>query len=113
YGMDNEEVPYIAVPNVNHIVMVIVLVAAGRPRYDMEQLVAALVSAYLELDSVALSKCLLTLHSVIEQAMLNRGGNEYKVPHLGKDKWLCIGDLPLSLPCSSEIANAAFDEVIV
>ncbi|ETM44738.1 hypothetical protein L914_10054 [Phytophthora nicotianae] len=84
--------------------------------YDVEQFVAAVVSAYSERDSVKLNKCFLTLHSVLEQAMLNRGGNEYQIPHLRKDKWLRLGDLPLLQPCSSEavdIGNVAIDGVIV
>ncbi|ETI34286.1 hypothetical protein F443_19154 [Phytophthora nicotianae P1569] len=84
--------------------------------YNVEQLVDAVESGFVELKSVTLSKSFLTLQSVLEQAMLDRGGNTYKIPHLGKDKWVRLGDLLLSLPCSSEtvkIGKAALDDVVV
>ncbi|ETI49113.1 hypothetical protein L917_06641 [Phytophthora nicotianae] len=46
----------------------------------------------------------------------DRGGNTNKIPHLGKNKWVRLGDLPLPLPCSSEavkIGKAALDDVVV
>ncbi|ETN17466.1 hypothetical protein PPTG_05263 [Phytophthora nicotianae INRA-310] len=84
--------------------------------YNVEQLVDAVESGFVELKSVTLSKSFITLQSVLEQAMLDRGGNTYKIPHLGKDKWARLGDLLLSLPCSSEavkIGKAALDDVVV
>lgn len=82
----------------------------------MEQLVDAVESAFVELEYVTLSKSFLTLQSVLKQAMLGRGGNTNKIPHLGKDKWARAGYLPLSLPCSSEavkFGKAALDDVVV
>ncbi|ETN18543.1 hypothetical protein PPTG_04121 [Phytophthora nicotianae INRA-310] len=84
--------------------------------YGVEQLVATVMSACSELQSVTLSKCFLTLRSVLEQAMLNQGGKRVQDPASEQGQVAPLGDLPLLLPCSSEtveIANAALDEVIV
>ncbi|KAG3076049.1 hypothetical protein PI125_g21608 [Phytophthora idaei] len=54
--------------------------------------------------------------SVMEQAMLNKGGNEYKIPHIGKNKLLRSGELPDTLACSVKavnVAKSAFEEVVV
>ncbi|KAG3113757.1 hypothetical protein PI124_g2737 [Phytophthora idaei] len=79
-------------------------------------LVEAVKDAFNELDHVTLSKCFLTLQSVMEQAMLNKGGGEYKIPHIGKYKLLRSGELPDTLARSAKAINAdksALEEVVV
>ncbi|KAG6945312.1 hypothetical protein JG688_00016613 [Phytophthora aleatoria] len=80
--------------------------------YNVEQLVAA----FTDLESMTLSKCFLPLPSVLKQAILVRGGNAYKIPHLDKYKWVRVGDLPLLLPYSDEAvetATAVLGDVVV
>ncbi|KAF4032017.1 hypothetical protein GN244_ATG16065 [Phytophthora infestans] len=72
--------------------------------------------AFIELDQVTLRKCFQSLQSVMEQAVLNKGGNEYKIPHLGTDTLQRSKELPETLVCSVEaviVAKAAREEVVI
>jgi hypothetical protein len=52
---------------------------------SIEELIGAVESAFLELNFDTLSKTFITLQNVMEKALEMKGGNNYKLPHLGKD----------------------------
>lgn len=75
--------------------------------FNINELIDAVQTAYKELEPVTIDKCFLTLQSVMEATMLDRGGNNFKVPHLKKDSLIRAGILPRSLICSSLAVNTA------
>jgi hypothetical protein len=72
-----------------------------------ESLVRAVVDAFDKLDYKKLNNVFLTLQSVLELAMLDCGGNNYRLPHIGKAKLERAGMLPVSLPCSDKAVSTA------
>lgn len=75
--------------------------------FNINELIGAVQTAYKELEPATIDKCFLTLQSVMEAAMLDRGGNNFKIPHLKKDSLLRAGKLPRSLVCSTQAVDTA------
>lgn len=49
------------------------------------------------------------MHSVMEQILISMGGNNYKMPHKGKDK---MDSLPVTLPCCPVACQVALDALM-
>jgi hypothetical protein len=52
----------------------------------IDELIAAVETAFLELPQDTLAKTFLTLQKVLEESMAMNGGNNYNLPHMNKDK---------------------------
>lgn len=76
---------------------------------SVDTLIAATEQAFMELDRIPLEKCFLTLHSVMEMIMVHKGGNDYKIPHMGKSK---MAVLPRALECSPAACQVALDALM-
>ncbi|KAE9348920.1 hypothetical protein PR003_g6164 [Phytophthora rubi] len=70
--------------------------------YNIDQLIRAVRKSYDALECEKLDNIFLTLQKVFECALRAGGSNEYKLPHIGKDKLRRLGKLPQSLPCDLE-----------
>jgi hypothetical protein len=67
------------------------------------ELVKAVEDSFVELDRHTLNKVFLTHQQVLEQIILCGGGNNYKLPHMGKERLLRQGQLPVSIGVSDEL----------
>jgi hypothetical protein len=67
------------------------------------ELVKAGEDSFVELDRHTLNKVFLTHQQVLEQIILCGGGNNYKLPHMGKERLLRQGQLPMSIGVSDEL----------
>jgi hypothetical protein len=68
---------------------------------NIEELVAAVQEAFEATHRHTLNKVFLSHQAVMEQVILNDGGNEYKLPHMGKDRLARNSELPVALAVSN------------
>jgi hypothetical protein len=59
--------------------------------------------SFVELNRHTLNKVFLTHQQVLEQIILCGGGNNCKLPHMGKERLLRQGQLPVSIGVSDEL----------
>jgi hypothetical protein len=71
----------------------------------VDDLVAAVDKSLNELPSVTLGKIFVTLQKVMELVILHDGCNQFKLPHLGKDKALRSGMVLDTLPVCEELVE--------
>ena len=69
----------------------------------IDELVAAVQETFLFLQTKKLNNVFLTLQKVMETIILKDGGNEYKLPHMSKEKLERNGELPVSILVSDEL----------
>lgn len=69
---------------------------------SIEEVICAVEESYHELDVVSLDNIFVTLMGVMERCLLDKGGNNYYVPHLKKQQRRKKGDKLVNLECSSE-----------
>jgi hypothetical protein len=72
-----------------------------------EGLVANVDAAFRELDVETLDNVFYSWMQCMEQIMLSNGDNDYKIPHIGKQRLRSLGLLPRLLPCSNQAVAAA------
>ena len=63
-----------------------------------------------ELEHHKLNNIFLTLQGVMEQIILNDGGNDYKLPHMNKAKLARNNELPLTLIASDDVRMKIYDD---
>jgi hypothetical protein len=61
--------------------------------------------SFVELDRQTLNKVFLTHQQCLEQIILCDGGNNYKLHHMGKERLLRQGQLPVSIAVSDELQD--------
>ena len=66
-------------------------------------LVTAVQNSFLCLSSEKLEDTFLTFQKVLECALDNDGGNQYKLPHVGKKKLRKENKLPITFRCDKDI----------
>ncbi|KAG3057443.1 hypothetical protein PC121_g14819 [Phytophthora cactorum] len=71
---------------------------------SIEELVEAVKAAYWELPPSTINAAFLSLQGSMNLCILDRGGNAFKPPHIGKAKLQREGRLPESVQCSPETA---------
>jgi hypothetical protein len=71
--------------------------------YGIENLVAAVEAAYDAMNADTLDNIFLTLQSCMLCILREDGGNQYKLPHLGKDKLRKSGVLPRVLEADHDL----------
>ena len=69
----------------------------------IDELVAAVEETFLFLQTKKLNNVFLTLQKVMETIILKDGGNEYKLPHMSKEKLEQNGELPVLILVSDEL----------
>ena len=68
----------------------------------IDDLISCVSNAFEELHPDKLDNVFLTLQQCMEETMLAKGGNNYKLPHMGKAKLRNNGTLPVFLACRPE-----------
>ena len=71
--------------------------------HTIPELVKAVEDSFVELNPQTLNKCFLTHQQVLERILLCDGGNNYKLPHMGKERLARQGQLPVSIAVSDEL----------
>ncbi|KAH7835464.1 hypothetical protein Vadar_026303 [Vaccinium darrowii] len=77
----------------------------------VDELVAAVEKSFEELTSESLNRVFLSLQSCMVEVMKDYGGNNYKVPHLGKSRLMREGNLPSQIPCELHIVENALSHL--
>ncbi|CAN0057340.1 unnamed protein product, partial [Scytosiphon promiscuus] len=68
----------------------------------VDQLISAVKDAWQAVTPVVLNRVWLSLQACLQETMLAGGDNDYKIPHLHKEKLENAGTLPWQLACSEE-----------
>ena len=69
----------------------------------VDKLVAAVTTSLQQLETRKLNNVFLTLQKVMETIILRDGGNDYKIPHMSKERLERNGELPVSIVVSDEL----------
>ena len=67
---------------------------------NVDELVANVHKAFADYDAMTLDRIWVTAASVLDHIIMCNGGNDYKIPHLGKAKLERQGKLPVTLEVS-------------
>ncbi|VFQ74793.1 unnamed protein product [Cuscuta campestris] len=74
---------------------------------SLDDLISAVTTAFEELSHEKLNNVFLTLQGVMSQVLATNGGNQFKIPHIGKTKLARQGTLPQNLGVSIEVFQKA------
>ena len=75
---------------------------------NINELMDCVSVSYLAQPIETTENVFLTLQKVMECVMMEKGGNKYSLPHMGKATIRKInGELPLTISCSEEAVNSA------
>ena len=74
---------------------------------EIDGLVAQVRRAYTEFPPRKIDFGFLTLQSCLEEILVSHGDNEYKIPHMRKERLLRDGVLPLRIPASAQACLVA------
>ena len=77
---------------------------------DVDELVTAVEESFRNLAVRKLNHVFLTLQKVMEMCILHKGNNDYKRPHISKEKLERTGELPCSILVSDEMEEE-MDEI--
>lgn len=75
----------------------------------IDELVNAVVTSFNEMEKEKLNDVFLSLQNCLISVMKVQGGNNYKLPHMGKAKLARLGRLPINLECPIDILQGALD----
>ncbi len=75
----------------------------------IDDLVIAVVTSFNEMEKEKLNDVFLSLQNCHISVMKVQGGNNYKLPHMGKAKLARLGCLPINLQCPIDILQGALD----
>jgi hypothetical protein len=75
--------------------------------HEINGLIEQVTRAYREYSPRKVDFGFLTLQSVLEQILISNGGNNYKIPHMGKERLLRDGVLPLRIRASATAVSVA------
>ena len=73
----------------------------------VDELVNAVQKSFEELPSKNLNYIFLSLQTCLVEVMKVNGGNNYKLPHIGKQQLMRIGDLPSQIQCERDVVEKA------
>ena len=66
-----------------------------------------MLGTYVDFDSMKLEKSWVTLQSCMDCILINNGDNDYKIPHMNKDKLIRDGTLPRRLSATNKAISTA------
>ncbi|XP_027109397.1 uncharacterized protein [Coffea arabica] len=72
---------------------------------SIDELIFAVEKSFDELSSESLNNVFLTLQLCMLEVMKNFGGNNYKVPHIRKQRLIKDGNIPLQIGCDKELID--------
>lgn len=78
----------------------------------IDDLVKAVQDAFHDLPAMTLNKVFLTLQCTLTEIMKHKGHNNFKTPHMGKDRLIREGTLPVCLDVPMELARESIDYLV-
>nr|GME01584.1 Transposase, Tc1-like protein [Ipomoea batatas]GME17943.1 Transposase, Tc1-like protein [Ipomoea batatas]GME18569.1 Transposase, Tc1-like protein [Ipomoea batatas] len=78
---------------------------------NVDELVVATQKAFDDISIESLSNVFLTLQLCMVEVMKRFGGNNYKIPHINKQKLEREGRLPTTISCDMEVLNEAISSL--
>jgi hypothetical protein len=76
----------------------------------LEELIDSVYKAFEEMSYVSLNKAFITLQSCMNEIIECNGGNDYKIPHMGKDKMIRERRLPVCLKAPADVVQLLLQE---
>ena len=76
-----------------------------------EEIIQYVETAYVEFKAQKINNIWITLLNVMNEIIDNRGDNDYKIPHIGKEKLARRGALPESITVT-EAAHPSLEPVV-
>ena len=73
----------------------------------IDELVHSVEKAFWEYPSILINRVFLTLQSCMLKVMENNGRINYRLPHMSKASLERSGNIPIALPCLSELLDKA------
>jgi hypothetical protein len=70
---------------------------------DMDELIANVEKTYWDYDPTSLRNVFLTLQGCLIEVMKDGGGNNYKIPHMNKDRLEAMSTIPKCLNCDLQL----------
>jgi len=77
----------------------------------IDELVSAVVDSFNEMEKEKLNDVFLSLQNCLISVMKVDGGNNYKLPHMGKARLARLGRLPTNLQCPVDILHGALHAI--
>ncbi|KAK8631061.1 hypothetical protein V6N13_079825 [Hibiscus sabdariffa] len=77
----------------------------------IDELVRAVEKSFSDLSPESLNNVFLTLQSCMIEIMKVNGGNNYKLPHIGKQRMERNGELPIQFHCDQAIVQEALLQI--
>ena len=77
------------------------------PSRTIDDLIAATEKAFADLQETKLNYVFLTLQQCLKSVMETEGSNDYKIPHMGKDRLERAEMLPISISVAPEVVARA------
>jgi hypothetical protein len=77
----------------------------------IDELVSAVIASFNEMEKEKLNDVFLSLQNCLISVMKVHGGNNYKLPHMGKGRLARLGRLPINLQCPTDILEGALDAI--
>ncbi|GJS04025.1 hypothetical protein Tco_0320533 [Tanacetum coccineum] len=74
----------------------------------IDELVSAVQTSFDRMQSQELNNVFLTLQTCMKEVIKVKGGNNYRIPHIGKDRLQRQGNLPLQIECDENLINEAY-----
>ena len=78
---------------------------------NIDELIQAVNDAFCEMDRDKLNDIFLTLQQCMVEVMKVKGGNNYKLPHMGKQSLRRQGNLPDTLSCDAGVLQQAIEDL--
>ncbi|KAL4565371.1 hypothetical protein LXL04_029463 [Taraxacum kok-saghyz] len=73
----------------------------------IDELVHAVQTSFERMQSQQLNNVFLTLQTCMKEIIKVQGGNNYQIPHIGKDRLGREGNLPLQIECDQNLIDEA------
>jgi len=77
----------------------------------IDKLVTAVVTSFNEMEKEKLNDIFLSLQNCLISILKVNGGNNYKLPHMGKARLARLGRLPINLQCPIDILQGALHAI--
>ncbi|XP_059315803.1 uncharacterized protein LOC132066517 [Lycium ferocissimum] len=78
-----------------------------RAPLTIDELIEAVEKSFDEMEVHRLNHVFLTLQSCMVEVMKDKGGNNYKIPHMNKERLERGGNLPIQVCCDVGVVNEA------
>ncbi|KAL4569941.1 hypothetical protein LXL04_025589 [Taraxacum kok-saghyz] len=73
----------------------------------IDELIRAVQTSFKRMQSQQLNNVFLTLQTCMKEIIKVQGGNNYQIPHIGKDRLELEGNLPLQIECDQNFIDEA------